>query len=126
MKPTPTARELEWWRKHHPTYDVAVVERWNHWAGIRQDLYGWMDIQVVAPLETIGIQVTSGSNHAARVAKVKRSAEAMRWSVAPGRRVLVVSWARRMVPCKNGAKVPRWYRRVEEITEFNAVEAARR
>ncbi len=44
---TPTQRSLELLRSLGWT--VAVVERWNPWAHIRQDLYGWVDLVAIRP-----------------------------------------------------------------------------
>lgn len=66
---SPTRRSLEHLRKLGML--VAVVERWNPHAGIRQDLWGCLDIIALAPDGvTWGIQTTSGSNVAARVTKI--------------------------------------------------------
>jgi hypothetical protein len=56
-------------------YVAAVVERWNHHAGIRQDLFGFIDVIGVGRLGTIGVQCTSGggageSNLNARIRKI--------------------------------------------------------
>jgi hypothetical protein len=49
---------------------VQVVERWNPHARVRQDLFGIIDVLAVRPGEVLGVQATSGSNVAARVAKI--------------------------------------------------------
>lgn len=54
-------------------YTAEVVERWNPFARIRQDLFGMIDILVLAGENTMGVQVTSASNVAARVAKITAS-----------------------------------------------------
>ena len=48
-------------------YRVAIVERWNPFARIRQDLFGVLDLLAVKDGEILGVQVTSGSNVAARI-----------------------------------------------------------
>lgn len=71
----------------------AVTERWNAFAKIRQDLYGWIDLIALDPKwqTAWGIQCTSGSNMAARVAKIEESKEAALWSRC-GNRIAVVGW----------------------------------
>jgi len=51
-------------------YRVAVVEKWNTHARIRQDLFGIFDLLAIRETETVGVQVTSSSNVAARVRKI--------------------------------------------------------
>lgn len=49
---------------------VAVVERWNPHARIRQDLFGVLDLVALRGGETLGVQTTSASNVAARMRKI--------------------------------------------------------
>ena len=51
-------------------YTVAVVEHWNNWAKIRQDLFGFIDIIALKGKETLAIQTTTVTNMAARVTKI--------------------------------------------------------
>ena len=54
-------------------YRVAIVERWNPFARIKQDLFGVLDLLAVKDGEILGVQTTSGSNVAARIAKLAES-----------------------------------------------------
>lgn len=65
---SPTQRSLRLLRDSG--YTVAVVERWNPHARIRQDLFGFIDLLALRDGETLAVQATSGSNGAARVAKI--------------------------------------------------------
>lgn len=65
---TPTARTLVALKKDG--WLVAVVERWNPHARIRQDLFGVVDILALKDGETLAIQATSGSNVSSRVRKI--------------------------------------------------------
>lgn len=87
---SPTQRTLEHLRKTGCQL-VAVVEKWNPHARIRQDLFGCVDVLAIRDGETIAVQATSGSNVASRVAKVTDSPAlpAMREA---GWRVLVHGW----------------------------------
>jgi len=40
-------------------YLVAIVERWNPWAKVRQDLFGILDLLCVGNGVTLGVQVTT-------------------------------------------------------------------
>lgn len=68
---TPCQRSLKFLRDQGRT--VAVVEHWNPFAGIRQDLFGVIDLVAIGGGVTIGVQTTSGNNVSARVAKMKAS-----------------------------------------------------
>ena len=102
---TPTARSLvklkaEGWR-------VAVVERWNPHARIRQDLFGVVDILAIREGETLAIQATSGSNVSARIKKIADAA-ATADILAAGWRFEVHGWRK----ASNG----RWQCRVEALS----------
>lgn len=51
-------------------YKVAVVEKWNPHARIRQDMWGFLDLVAIRPGETLGIQTTSRSNMSSRAKKI--------------------------------------------------------
>ena len=40
-------------------FTVAIVERWNPWAKVRQDLFGILDLLCIDELGTVGVQVTT-------------------------------------------------------------------
>jgi hypothetical protein len=103
-KTTPTQRSLALLRKQGWT--VAVSERWNPHARIRQDLFGFLDLVCIGPT-IIGIQTTSGTNVAARVRKILDTPAARQWLEA-GARVIVHGWRK----LSNG----RWDCREVEIT----------
>jgi hypothetical protein len=120
---SPTQRTLAALRK--AGWLAEVVERWNQYAGIRQDLFGVFDIiavqdkptssMVVIPCSTWGIlavQCTSASNHSARVKKIIESPKAFSWMLAGGR-IQVWSWRK----AGERGKAKRWTSRVEDISE---------
>lgn len=86
---TPTMRSLAYLRGLG--YRVAVVERWNYHAKIRQDLFGVVDLLAIREGETLAVQTTSGSNVAARAAKIAE-AEATADIRKAGWRILVHGW----------------------------------
>lgn len=43
-------------------YTVAIVEKWNPWAKVRQDLFGIIDLLCVKKGKTLGVQVTTLSH----------------------------------------------------------------
>lgn|SRR6516164_11646408 len=69
---------------------VQVVERWNPYARVRQDLFGIIDVVAVGA-DIVGVQATSASNVSARVAKITES-EALPILRNAGIRALVHGW----------------------------------
>lgn len=90
---SPTQRTLEHLRAAgYPL--VQVVERWNPYAKVRQDLFGIVDVLAVVEAEIVAVQTTSTSNVAARIAKITDS-PALPILRKAGVRVLVHGWAKR-------------------------------
>lgn len=54
-------------------YLAGITEHWNAFAKIRQDLFGILDLVCVSEKGTVGVQTTSYSNMASRVAKIAES-----------------------------------------------------
>ena len=67
---SPTSRSLKWLRDKG--YTVAITERWNSYAKVRVDLFGFADLLCLGDGEIIAVQVTSGANHSARRDKLNR------------------------------------------------------
>ena len=105
---SPTSRSLAELRRLG--YAADVVERWIPSARIRKDLFGIFDIVAITPEGLLGIQCTSGSNHASRATKMRESETLPKW-LAAGARAEVWSWA------KQGERGARklWTLRVEAL-----------
>jgi hypothetical protein len=69
-KESPTTRTLALLREQG--YTVAVVEKWNPHARIRQDLFGFIDILAIKRGETLAVQATA-SGVSARLKKIAES-----------------------------------------------------
>jgi hypothetical protein len=54
-------------------YTTEVVEHWNSFARVRNDLFGFIDVLAVGNGETLGVQVTSRSNMSSRALKIRLS-----------------------------------------------------
>ena len=67
---TPTQRSLAYLRNEG--YLVAIVEHWNPFARIRQDLFGFIDLLAIRRDETLAVQVTA-SGVSSRVHKIEAS-----------------------------------------------------
>lgn len=109
-KTSPTSRTLQELKRLG--FAAQVVERWNAFAKKRIDLFGIIDVVAIKPgVGIIGIQATSGTNHAARRTKSLAEPRLRLW-LESGGRFEVWSWA------KQGARGARklWELRREEIT----------
>ena len=122
-KQTPTARTRQWLRKQG--YMVGSTESFNAFSGHRHDLFGFCDLMVIPDRTLTGnefaqgmprphyypsfVQVTSGSNHAARRNKMVESpaVEAVLRCTA---QVCIISWSE-----KKGKGRQKWFPRVEWI-----------
>ena len=91
---SPTQRSLAHVRKLGWT--AQVVERWNQYAGVRQDLFGAIDVLCLLPTRggCTGIQSTTGSNVSKRCRKIEDEPIMARWLQA-GNGLLVHGWAKR-------------------------------
>lgn len=70
-KSSPTSRSLALLRDQG--LRAEVVERWNAFARVRQDLFSIIDIVALADGKTLGVQTTTKSNMKARVNKIVES-----------------------------------------------------
>lgn len=91
---SPSSRSLEYLRKQGNI--AQVVERWNPYARVRLDLFGFIDIVAVDSVnkEIIGVQTTSTGNMRSRVSKILSIPEAREWLISGGR-ILVHGWSKR-------------------------------
>ena len=67
---SPTQRSLAYLREQG--YLVAIVEHWNPYARIRQDLWGWCDLLAIRKNEVLAVQVTA-SAVSTRIKKIQES-----------------------------------------------------
>ena len=68
MAKSPTQLTLE--KLRADGWLCEVTERWNSFARIRQDLYGFVDVLAVREGETLAVQATSYTNVSARIHKI--------------------------------------------------------
>jgi hypothetical protein len=108
---SPTARALKECRKRGWT--SQVVERWNAWAKKRLDLFGVIDVVAITPDGILGIQVTTGTNHASRREKILAEPNVRAW-VAAGGRFELWSYAQRGASGKRKL----WTLRVETFADM--------
>lgn len=105
MASSPTSRSLAKLREEG--YQVAIVEKWNPHARIRQDLFGFADLLAVGNGETVAVQTTSASNMAARIRKIAESDQVAECRKANWR-ILVHGW-------RKDSK-GKWICRVEDVS----------
>lgn len=96
-------------------WTCAVVERWNPHARIRQDLFGFADLLAMkAGRVPLLVQVTSGSNVAARLAKIIAEPRAL-IAIRAGFAIEIHGW--RKLKVARGKAAVRWMPRVEKVYE---------
>ena len=88
---SPTQRTLAYLRGEG--YLATVVEHWNQFAHIRQDLFGIIDVLAVGKGITIGVQCTSYGNGATRVKKITDH-ESTPWLREAGWQLEVHEWTK--------------------------------
>lgn len=91
MADSPTSRSLDKLRAEG--WLVAVAEKWNPFANVRQDLFGFVDLLAIRDGETLAVQVTTAENVSARLAKLRSLPAVQRWIACPTRKVVVHGWA---------------------------------
>jgi hypothetical protein len=107
MAMTPMRRSLELMRGRG--FLCAITEHWNHFANIRQDLFGFGDILCVSKTNcaTVILQTTSASNVSARCKKIRESEELSILKHA-GWKIIVHGW-------RKSAKTKKWECREVEL-----------
>lgn len=96
----------------------GIVEKWNAYAGphgIRQDLFGILDLIALDPVRgVVGIQST-GQDFAGHLRKltVDKAQECRDWLSTPG--TVLELWGWRKVKLKRGGKARVWRPRVREL-----------
>lgn len=68
MPVSPAQRSLKYLRDQG--YTVAITEKWNPHARVRQDLFGFVDLLAIREGQTLAVQTTSASNLSDRRKKV--------------------------------------------------------
>lgn len=109
---SPTQRSLA--RLRSQGWLVAVVERWNPYARIRQDLFGFIDLIAIRGADILAVQATSASNVSSRMLKIKSTQAAALWLESPTRRIVVHGWSKR----GDRGKRKTWQCREEPIYEI--------
>jgi hypothetical protein len=114
---SPTQRSLKYMRDQG--YVAQVVERYNPYAKVRVDLFGFIDIVAIdtARNQLVGVQVTSQSNVSARIKKVQDLGTPYYWCKAGGR-IEVHGWAK-----KGKAKTRKtWQITVTQLDNFPQIK----
>lgn len=121
-KKRPTQRTLEMLREEGTT--AQVVERWqmipgHPGGGVRQDLFGFIDVIAIQGDVTLGIQCCADSGHSAHVSKCKAEPRCAEWLKGRDRKVEIHSWGLR----GGKGKPKRWKLRIAQLTyDFKAGE----
>lgn len=113
-KTRPTQRTLESLRKIGAT--CQVVERWqiipkHPGGGVRQDLFGVIDVMAIIDKKITGIQCGAGSGHSAHKKKCLAEPRLVEWLEA-GAKFEIHSWSQQGAAGKRKL----WQCRKEELT----------
>lgn len=110
---SPTQRSIALLKEEGWT--VAIVERWNVHARIRQDLFGFADLLCMKPNEApMLVQVTS-TGVASRLAKIREEPLAA-VALQSGFTIFVHGW--RKLKVKRGGKAMKWAPRIIPVTNL--------
>jgi len=109
VKTSPTQRSLKMMRADG--WLCAIVEKYNSFIKVRQDLFGFADILCVKQNEVLLIQTTSGSNVSERIKKIQALQAAEIWLDSPNRSIHVHGW--RKAGPRGGVK--KWECRVVKL-----------
>ena len=90
---SPTQRSLALMRKDCPL--VQVTERWNAFAKVRQDLFGFIDVLAVRGDTVIAVQTTTGDNVSARYQKMRYLPAVVHWLESATRKLVIHGWSKR-------------------------------
>ncbi len=90
---TPTARTLQWLKKHGWT--SCVVEKWIPQTRQRKDVFGFGDILAFKESAVLLIQCTSAGNMASRLTKIRGIREAADWLNEPSRQIVLIGWSKK-------------------------------
>ena len=117
MATTPTQRTMQSLRANGNI--CAVVEKFNPYVGehgIRQDLFGIIDIIIADPERGIGgVQACAGSGYRAHIEKltIEKAQESYDWLICPGAWLQIWSW--RKLKLHRGGKAMRWSPKIADI-----------
>lgn len=118
MQKTPTQRTIR--ALQDRGLKCAIVEKWNGHIGIRQDLFGIIDIIALDPESgVIGVQ-SCGNSYSAHLKKFReeRLQECLDWINTPGTSLELWAWRKTKKKLKKGwSKGLYWQPRVSVITE---------
>lgn len=93
MSSSPTQRSLKELRKTWPL--VQVTEKWNQFAKVRQDLYGFIDVLCCGGDDMLAVQTTTGNHVGERFEKLRFLPAVVHWLSAPTRKLVIHGWAKR-------------------------------
>ncbi len=116
---TPTQRTIRELKNNGRV--CAIVEKWNPHVGphgIRQDLFGIIDVLALDPQTgVVGIQCCGGSGYQPHLRKIcsERAEESLAWLSTPGTGLELWCW--RKVKLRRGGKAVVWRPRIKNITQ---------
>lgn len=103
---------------------TEIVERWNPYGGargVRQDLFGFLDLLALTGGRIVGIQACGGGDAAAHRRKIENEPKAHTW-LRSG--LALELWAWRKIKAKRGGKLRIWsvLRQVAALDGWGVIE----
>ena len=95
-------------------YTAGMVEKWNPYAHIRQDLFGIIDIVAMGAGVLLGVQSCGDSGRAEHRRKLLGSANSLKW-LQTGSGLWLVTWGKHKGKEKGDRRL-KWRPFVEKIT----------
>lgn len=117
---SPTQRTLRELRQRGTI--AGIVERFNQYAGpfgVRQDLFGFIDLVALSPDRgIIGVQCCARNGHKAHRIKILENEVAPEW-LKTGGKIEIWSWGKQKLV--RGGKAERWTPKIEEMILENFI-----
>jgi len=95
-------------------WEVAIVEKWNPFVKIRQDLFGFADLIAMRPGSTPQLIQVTTTGIASRIEKIKDEPRALT-ALLSGFEIYGHGW--RKLKVKRGGKAIRWEPRIIQVTK---------
>ena len=114
-KTSPTQRSIKFCKEQGRI--VGIVERFNAYAGkfgIRQDLFGFIDLICIDPVDGIVAVQSFGQAYSEHVRKLQDERNEPMYEWLKHAKLELIGW--RKVKLKRGGKAMRWKPRIADIT----------
>jgi hypothetical protein len=109
---SPTQRSIKMLKDEG--WEVAIVEKWNTFARIRQDLFGFADLLAMRPGDKPQLIQVTTTGIASRIEKIMNEPRALT-ALLSGFEIYGHGW--RKIKVKRGGKAMKWEPRIIQVTK---------